>query len=341
MTTSRKGFTLIELLVVIAIIAILAAILFPVFASAREKARQITCASNLKEIGTATLMYLQDSDGVYYPHRWSTGFFSVSGNNPFCSASVSCGADGSGDNITGKASAREFWVSLLQPYVSNYGVFKCPDRVNAWVGFDPQGNACGGNTGSTGASGCDGNSYGGQNSYAHNDFWMSPAGVNSSVATPADSQISRPATTVLVTDGTYYGGGPDWDENSGLGINYNGTPASSAVDNAGNSLIGDDQAYVTGQGTAAYAYYWENIGNATFGYNNPTPATWASPVAGVSLAKGQQRHSSFVNVQFVDGHVKAVRYLDLISNMCYWVTDAHTLSADGVHFNADHSQYCN
>jgi prepilin-type N-terminal cleavage/methylation domain-containing protein/prepilin-type processing-associated H-X9-DG protein len=58
-----SGFTLIELLVVIAIIAILAAILFPVFAKAREKARQATCASNLKQVGNAVLMYAQDYDG--------------------------------------------------------------------------------------------------------------------------------------------------------------------------------------------------------------------------------------------------------------------------------------
>src|SRR4026209_2705707 len=67
--TDRQVFTLIELLVVIAIIAILAAILFPVFAKAREKARQAACMSNFKQIGTATLMYVQDYDG-YYPVRY-------------------------------------------------------------------------------------------------------------------------------------------------------------------------------------------------------------------------------------------------------------------------------
>lgn len=60
-----RGFTLIELLVVIAIIAILAAILFPVFAHAREKARQISCASNMRQIGTALMMYIQDWDDTY------------------------------------------------------------------------------------------------------------------------------------------------------------------------------------------------------------------------------------------------------------------------------------
>ena len=58
-TQTRKGFTLIELLVVIAIIAILAAILFPVFAQARAKARQISCISNMNQIGKATMMYVQ------------------------------------------------------------------------------------------------------------------------------------------------------------------------------------------------------------------------------------------------------------------------------------------
>ena len=65
----RSGFTLIELLVVIAIIAILAAILFPVFAQAREKARQATCTSNMMQIGTACMMYVQDNDEHWVP--WS------------------------------------------------------------------------------------------------------------------------------------------------------------------------------------------------------------------------------------------------------------------------------
>jgi len=70
--TSGRGFTLIELLVVIAIIALLAAILFPVFAQAREKARAIVCLSNEKQIGTGLMMYAQDYDETYPMDQWYT-----------------------------------------------------------------------------------------------------------------------------------------------------------------------------------------------------------------------------------------------------------------------------
>lgn len=71
LTVNKNGFTLIELLVVIAIIAILAAILFPVFARAKEKARQITCTSNMRQLGLAFLMYCGDWDDVYPPaYQW-------------------------------------------------------------------------------------------------------------------------------------------------------------------------------------------------------------------------------------------------------------------------------
>src|SRR6187431_2992756 len=69
----QRGFTLIKLLVVIAIIAILAAILFPVFAQAREKARQTTCTSNMKNLGLAIMMYVQDYDETYPPLWYQAG----------------------------------------------------------------------------------------------------------------------------------------------------------------------------------------------------------------------------------------------------------------------------
>jgi prepilin-type N-terminal cleavage/methylation domain-containing protein/prepilin-type processing-associated H-X9-DG protein len=102
---NRKAFTLIELLVVIAIIAILAAILFPVFATAREKARQTTCASNLKQLGLGYVQYTQD-----YDERAPGGIFLTNG---IFQAVVPAG---------GYIS----WLFQLDPYIKSRGVYSCP-----------------------------------------------------------------------------------------------------------------------------------------------------------------------------------------------------------------------
>ncbi len=124
-----RGFTLIELLVVIAIISILAAILFPVFAQAREKARQITCLSNLKQIGLAFLQYNQDYDEMTISQN--TGTF-PGGNVP----------------ATG---VRATWYVLLQPYTKNIAMFVCPDRSEVAKPYaGGAGNGCDDNFNTTG-----------------------------------------------------------------------------------------------------------------------------------------------------------------------------------------------
>ena len=104
----RRGFTLIELLVVIAIIAILAAILFPVFAKAREKARQTSCLSNLKQIGLAVLAYTQDYDEML-PWMYSSA----------PSHTV--------DGFPGQTSTFMTWAEQTYPYAKNTQLYQCPN----------------------------------------------------------------------------------------------------------------------------------------------------------------------------------------------------------------------
>jgi prepilin-type N-terminal cleavage/methylation domain-containing protein/prepilin-type processing-associated H-X9-DG protein len=96
----RRGFTLIELLVVIAIIAILAAILFPVFAKAREKARQTSCLSNTKQLILAELQYVQDYDECFSPY---------------------------GDHYCPAGSCRHWW-DVIAPYMKNTQILSCPSQ---------------------------------------------------------------------------------------------------------------------------------------------------------------------------------------------------------------------
>ena len=118
----RSGFTLIELLVVIAIIAILAAILFPVFAQAREKARQTSCLSNLKQLGLATLQYVEDYDDQYPAGSVNGGVFGAWGGG-FDGFQFPC------DTTTESGGDCLIFGNSVQPYIRNRGVFACPSNL--------------------------------------------------------------------------------------------------------------------------------------------------------------------------------------------------------------------
>ena len=135
---ARSGFTLIELLVVIAIISILAAIIFPVFASAREKAKQATCTSNLRQIGLALVMYRSDSDEVNAVYRQcpALGMGGACGNHDTSYSGAGERWWAPYDNtLGGTVSPTTIYpdsdyvgdnAGTIQPYVKSLAVFKCP-----------------------------------------------------------------------------------------------------------------------------------------------------------------------------------------------------------------------
>jgi len=116
MCRHESGFTLIELLVVIAIIAILAAILFPVFAKAREKARQTSCLSNVKQISLGIVQYAQDYDEMMVANATAVYDYMSPDGTPIHIAPPSA----------------MLWMYLTYPYVRNVQIYRCPSYANAW-----------------------------------------------------------------------------------------------------------------------------------------------------------------------------------------------------------------
>lgn len=184
--TNKRGFTLIELLVVIAIIAILAAILFPVFAQARERARAISCISNMKQMGTALFMYNQD-----YDEKMPAAFINVAPING------------------GTVNVIPF-DSQLMPYIKNVAVFACPSDSSAhnsndfWDGsykISKPKRSYGyiGHLNTIEANGDDGNTG------------MSSWGDGNSLA-----KIDSPADTVSIVE--------SWNTNGGTGDSVMGSP---------------------------------------------------------------------------------------------------------------------
>jgi prepilin-type N-terminal cleavage/methylation domain-containing protein len=169
----RSGFTLIELLVVIAIIAILAAILFPVFAQARESARLTSCLSNMKQIGLALRMYSQDYDEKYPNIRYQ------------------------GFNHT--------WKNVVLPYIKNKNVFSCPSNPYAkpkGPGTDPNDASSNGN----GEGWLTEPDHIMPLGYSMNSTvttwypldWPPPAGVDASPL--SDARLTRPADTIAIAE---------------------------------------------------------------------------------------------------------------------------------------------
>jgi prepilin-type N-terminal cleavage/methylation domain-containing protein len=131
----RKAFTLIELLVVIAIIAILAAILFPVFAQAKLAAKKTSGLSQVKQIGTAMQLYVGDYDDVLFPYRLNGGAGQTI--NPAYQQMVQAGQQALADQYFGVNTRNViFFNQMLFPYTKSNDIWKAPNKPNAWVNAD-------------------------------------------------------------------------------------------------------------------------------------------------------------------------------------------------------------
>jgi prepilin-type N-terminal cleavage/methylation domain-containing protein/prepilin-type processing-associated H-X9-DG protein len=270
----RSGFTLIELLVVIAIIAILAAILFPVFAQAREKARAISCASNLKQLSLSVIMYTEDFD-EYYP----------SGNSIWNAAG----------SFTGSSAGN--WPVEILPYVKSFGVFACPDdsAANATpIGF--QGLAI-----SYVANGLEA-PYAAGNIVSHNDECAGlmcqdrPSTTGYSML-QNNANVTEPSTTIMLAEafsknlGHYDPTGPTLN-------------APSTNNNVGNH-IGWLNDIVTGITNYNDALLPTQCGG--LGYPSCT-AAYPEGIYGFI----EPVHTGLANFAFADGHVKAMNPLKTV-----------------------------
>ena len=311
--TMKKAFTLIELLVVIAIIAILAAILFPVFAQAKLQAKKASDLSNVKQIATATIIYTNDSDDVLMTP--SDPCVNSANTLVVCPTYLT-----QAPGLSGPALDYLFWTYKLQPYTKNFAIFKSPvdpeaftsDSATTVYAFNASGNV-------SGQPEASGNDWGGSNSYAYNAFFLSPFSGTSTYGptySPASTTSSpRVSSTFLYTDATFHIAAPDVLNNSGdTYLNHLTTPNGQY-----------EAAWMTLNNTLApYALnYWENVSGGDYTVHNDP-----SGYAATAISKGLNMFSGKMNSSFLDTHAKTMNYTQAIGDICYWSIDQ-----EGSHVN--------
>jgi len=276
----KKGFTLIELLVVIAIIAILAAILFPVFAQAKLAAKKTTGLNQTKQIGIALQLYLNDFDDTYMKYRWNgangtacTPTGTTQCINPDYIKAVGQYGVTQANVLVGK-NARDviFAKQMLDPYTKAQEVWRAPTGVNTFVGLDMSGTNQDPNF----------RSYGGQNSYGLNGYLFTPLGT----ATPySGTVIEEPSNTAVMVDASYYDVFPK-------------TPCQLK-----------NQTFNPSTGTS-YPNYWKNLGNA---YYFSFPAPPATKTDAQWMADIDARYNGVLNVVRADTSAKAIATSQLVN----------------------------
>lgn len=273
----KKAFTLIELLVVIAIIAILAAILFPVFAQAKLAAKKTQGLSHSKQIGTSAQIYIADYDDTFFPYRLNgpvgNGCSGATCINPdYQKAITSVGLAQA--NVVFGSRARDvvFYKQMLDPYVKNNQIWLAPTSPTAWVAQD-NGN---------GQTEPQFRSYGGQNSYGVNNYaFTAPAGTSSVGGGMSGTAIAEVSNTILMVDASYYNVLPRY-----VG-RLNG--AQGAFDPC----------------TSTYPRYWKNLGNSYLFRWSGSSASEPSDAEAITLMNS--RYSGQLNVIRFDTSAKTMK----------------------------------
>ena len=273
----RNAFTLIELLVVIAIIAILAAILFPVFAQARAAARQASCLSNVKQVALASMMYAQDYDERLprMDNNGSCGYGQTPCQTPdWADMTLAPGAD-----INAQiANSIVGYFGVLQPYIKNWKIGECPEvGASKWQQI---------------VAGGYGINWGGAYSKAKEPVYQAMLGQMSVSLNVVDwgadwatdtargqlSAIARPADTMMFTGESAWG----WTGEQSLGLG-NGAVWPAAVD--GSPCGGGD----------GWTWYRHKGEGRNYGGFSSTP-------------QNNPNKRGFANIGFCDGHVKAMKH---------------------------------
>ncbi len=219
-----SGFTLIELLVVIAIIAILAAILFPVFAQAKEAAKKTVCLSNTKEIAIAELLYSNDYDDYVIPGNLSNANEDNATPDPIAT------------QVTGS------WVNTIQPYLKNKQLLFCPSFSVSALENAMDAAVCDGN--GTPGSGWNPNIYSGAIELPPlNNVYMAHYGIARAAAFNQCNSGYNGATSPYAN---YAGSG--WFEDSPTAYHWQSLTVTSVVEPARNANIGDDYTAIRPDG---------------------------------------------------------------------------------------------
>lgn len=306
----KRAFTLIELLVVIAIIAILAAILFPVFAQAKLAAKKTSDLSNLKQLSLAVIMYTNDYDDTVCACEWPCGGSAYNNYTAQYTCQDYLGTQANGlnsyapdqvDGVRGAANLHDYWIYTIYPYTKNFGLSKGPIANNP---FWPGGNVTEPFPAVSGE--LTGDNIGGQNSYAFNDVWLAPSTLPAGGSTtypvlPTMTSIPRVANTIMIMDGGFYGAAPDVTNQSGY---WNLAYANGFEAQYAESL------------NPNYIYYWMNQGPESWSQSGGT----LTPLQAVNVMPNY--FNGLYNVAWCDGHCKSLAWQKTVGNICYWLTDA-------------------